>query len=113
MNKVIEKPSYYVLIPANVRYDKDLSSNAKLLYGEIMALCNKDGYCCETNDYFAKLYNLTQVSVSRLIKNLKEKKYIETEIIYKEGTNQIDKRYIYIRYDGILDNFVKLKTSGE
>ena len=35
-----EKPRYYAIIPANVRYS-DLKPNAKLLYGEITALSNK------------------------------------------------------------------------
>ena len=35
-----EKPSYYAIIPANVRYDKRLTDKAKLLYGEITCLTN-------------------------------------------------------------------------
>ena len=53
------KPSYYAIIPAEVRYS-NLKPNAKLLYGEITALSSKEGYCFATNNYFAKLYNVTK-----------------------------------------------------
>ena len=97
----MENKSYYAIIPAEVRYDEDLTPNAKLLYAEITALTNEKGYCWATNNYFAKLYKTTPITISRWIKALKEKGYITTEIIYKEGTNAIDKRYIQICKGGI------------
>ena len=91
-----DKPNYYSVIPANVRYDSDLTANAKLLYGEITALTNEKGYCWATNNYFAKLYKTSNVTISRWIKSLKDKGYITTEIKYKDGTKEIKNRYIQI-----------------
>ncbi len=72
----MEKPSYYAVIPANVRYDEELKDKAKLLFGEITALSNKDGVCFASNGYFAALYNVTERTIQNLIDNLVEKGYI-------------------------------------
>lgn len=101
-----EKPNYYAIIPANVRYS-NITPNAKLLYGEITCLCNKQGYCYATNDYFSKLYNVSKISISKWIKELKDNNFIETEIIYKEGSKEILNRYIRILNDPIKE---KLNT---
>lgn len=93
-----EKKSYYAIIPANVRYDADLTPNAKLLYGEITALCNEKGYCWAKNEYFAELYSTSEKSITRWIKNLADKGYIETEIKtfrYDDGTVK-KMRYVHI-----------------
>ncbi len=92
-----ERINYYAVIPGNVRYDSELTPNAKLLYGEITALCNQEGYCWATNDYFAQLYNCGKQAVSRWIAKLKEKGYIDIEIVYKKGSKQIEMRYLKIR----------------
>jgi SOS-response transcriptional repressor LexA len=89
-----EHPNYYAIIPANVRYDKQLPPTARLLYGEITALCNKEGYCWASNRYFADLYDIDTSTVSKLIKALETNGYITTEIVYKTGTKQIDQRRI-------------------
>ena len=87
---------YYAIIPANVRYDKDLPANAKLLYGEITALCNEKGYCWATNQYFADLYGVSIKSVSRWVSQLVDKGYIQSQLVYKEGSKEIQERRLYI-----------------
>lgn len=91
-----EQKNYYAIIPANVRYDKNLKDKAKLLYGEITALCNEKGYCWANNEYFANLYGISKTTVSLLIKNLIDNGYIYSEIIYKDGTKEILNRYLSI-----------------
>ena len=76
MNENI-KSNYYAIIPAVVRYDKDLTDKAKLLYSEITCLCNKEGYCFATNNYFANLYNCTPRAIQFTISKLQEKGYIK------------------------------------
>lgn len=100
-----EKPNYYAIIPADVRYDNELKDKAKLLYGEITALSDKYGYCYASNKYFAELYGVTVTTISLLIKNLVEKGYIESEIKYKEGSKEILNRYLKIIKGGYLKNF--------
>lgn len=98
------KKSYYAIIPANVRYDESLPPNAKLLYGEITALCNAEGYCWASNKYFADLYGVSIVSIKRWIKVLIDNGYITSRLIYKEGSKEIDTRYIQICTEGGIKN---------
>ena len=99
-----EIPNYYAIIPAEIRYDMNIKDKAKLLYGEITALSDKNGYCYASNRYFAELYNISQTTVSLLIKNLIDNGYIESEIIYKEGSKEILNRYLKIIKGGYLKN---------
>lgn len=80
-----EKKSYFAIIPANVRYDDDLSANAKLLYGEITALCNEKGYCWASNDYFSQLYGKSTRTIRRWISDLTDKNYIQSKISKEDG----------------------------
>jgi len=91
-----EKRSYYAVIPANVRYDKSLSANAKLLYGEISALCNDKGYCWSTNKYFSDLFGVSQKSISKWISMLVSKKYLFVEMVYRKGTKEILERHLSV-----------------
>lgn len=73
------QPNYYAIIPANVRYSQ-IPPNAKLLYGEITALCNKEGYCWATNGYFAELYGVKEYSITRWIADLVKAEFITMEV---------------------------------
>jgi hypothetical protein len=71
----MDAPSYYAIIPANVRYSK-VTPNAKLLYGEITALASKSGVCWATNGYFAGLYETSIRSVQRWLYELHDAGFI-------------------------------------
>lgn len=104
IEKLEERPNYYAVIPSQIRYDNDLTPNEKLLYGEITALTNKSGECWATNKYFSELYDVHINTASNWIQHLKEKGYINTKIIYKNGTKEIEKRIIKINGDPINKN---------
>ena len=90
------QPTYFAIIPAHVRYAKTISANAKLLYGDISALCHQQGYCWASNDYFARLYDVSKTSISKWINQLKEQGFVTVELHYKKDSKEIDKRHIKI-----------------
>ena len=92
----MEAPGYYGILPANVRYDKNLKPMEKIMYSELTALCNKNGYCNATNSYFAELYEVSKNTVSLWINDLEKAGYIKIKLIYEVGTKNIKERKIYI-----------------
>lgn len=78
-------PSYYAVLPAEVRYNKNICSGAKLLYGEITALCTKEGFCWASNTYFSKLYDNDTNTVSRWISELTKEGFINCVVDKKAG----------------------------
>lgn len=101
-----QQRSYYAIIPANVRYDKDLAPNAKLLYGEITALCNEKGYCWASNQYFAELYGVSILSIKRWVNSLVTKGYVYRTLTYKPNSKEVDKRILSI------DGGIKIDTTS-
>lgn len=99
----MEQPSYYSILTANVRYDKELKANEKLLFSEITALSNRNGYCHANNNYFANLYNVSKTSISNWINHLKERGYLKVEMI-KDG-KEIKERRLFPISTPIKENF--------
>lgn len=95
---------YYSILPASIRYDKNLNASTKLFYAELTALVNEKGYCWASNGYFAELYDVTKQTISTWVKLLKEKGYIKIKFEYYEGTKNIKRRLIFIN-DTFANNF--------
>lgn len=99
-----ETPNYYAIIPANVRYNNSIQQGAKLLYGEITALSNKTGCCWAGDQYFMGLYKVSQATIQRWLTSLEKNGYIDRTVKYKDGSKEIEKRYIRINAYPILKN---------
>ena len=97
-----EKPNYYAILSAEVRYDDRLKANVKLLYAEITALCNMNAECFASNKYFADLYKKEKGTISGWVSQLVKYGYVEVRYTYKEGTRQISHRYVKIINKGML-----------
>lgn len=90
----LESPSFYAILTADVRYDKSIPANAKLLFAEITALANKEGYCFASNNYFAKLYEVTPQAISKWVNLLQKAGYIIIDYI-RDG-KEIKERHIFV-----------------
>ena len=81
-----------IWIPVEILIDKKLSDKEKTIYAIIIYLSKENQYCFITNKTISELLNISVTQVSNLINSLKKKKYIETELIYKENTKQVEMR---------------------
>lgn len=97
----VNVPSFYTVIPATVRYDNNLSSGAKLLYGDLGALTNLEGKCWASNKTLAKWFGITERTVQNYLKELKDCGHIYIEILRDSEANKITKREIYITHTKI------------
>ncbi len=82
-----ERPSYYGILPANVRYCPDLKPNAKIFFTEITALADQHGFCFASNGYFADLYEVDPLTISRWISQLQKLGFVKIRVI--DGQRQI------------------------
>lgn len=82
-----------IWIPAHIWLDKNINLTEKCLLAEIDSLSDIDG-CFASNQYFADFFGLSKDRISKLISGLRKKGYITVELIYKEGTCEVDKRII-------------------
>lgn len=99
-----------IWIPKEIWLDKKLSWTEKLFLTEIDSLSTTKTGCYATNEYFADFFCLSKDRVSKLISSLKNKGYVEVYLTYKDGTKQVDKRFITTRgyrqkqLEGIVEN---------
>lgn len=99
----MDKPGYNAFIPSYVRYDDELPFGARLIFGELSALANAQGFCWASNKYFADLYDVSISTISEWIGLLADRQYIFLEV------EQNYKRKIYITDPQILNSFKSLR----
>ena len=87
-------PNYYAVLTADVRYCPELSAQEKLLYAEISALSNKEGYCFAGNGFFAELYGLSGTTISHQISHLEKLGFIK--ITFEKTGAKVNKRIITV-----------------
>ena len=93
--EITQNKGYIAIIPAVVRYDKDLKPSEKLLFGEISALMDAKGFCWASNKYFAELYDVAIETVSRWITHLVKKGYVKSKIVYAEDGKTVLQRKLW------------------
>ena len=91
--KNIERPFKGVWIPAHIWLDENLNITEKCLLAEIDSLSHING-CFASNQHFAEFLGLSKERARKLISQLKDKGYLEIELIRKEGSCEVDKRII-------------------
>ena len=71
------RPGIFPVLPQRVIFDRELTPQAKVLFAEIVSLSESDGYCWASNEYLARLFDLSEAAVSRQIAQLAGRGYIE------------------------------------
>lgn len=95
-----DRPGFWAVIPAAVRYDPTLPPNAKLLYAEISSLTDAAGYCFASNAYFQRLFGLSERTVQNLLRALQSGGYIRIE----DGNGGARRRKIFAGINPVGEN---------
>ena len=73
------KPGYWAVLPADVRYDPALPPMARLLYAEISALTDQQGYCYASNAYLQRVFELSERTLQRHLRVLEARGFLRVE----------------------------------
>ena len=99
-----QRPGYWAIIPAAVRYDTKVPPMARLLYAEISSLTDQRGYCYASNAYFMRLFGFAERTLQRHLRVLEERGYIWVE----DGAGGAGRRKIYGGINPLANNPVKI-----
>ena len=88
-----DKPSFYSILTADVRYDERIGDFA--LYSDLTARCNRKGYCWPTNEQLAEDHRKNARTIVRTLRELESAGYIATEVI-RDQKNMVVERRIWL-----------------
>lgn len=80
--------STYIKIPAVVYQEYRLPPLSRLVYGLVLALSAREGYCWTSNATVAKMLGVTPDTVSRAVRRLDDLGYIRTVYSGKGGSQR-------------------------
>jgi hypothetical protein len=89
----LEREFLGVWIPKSIYLNKDLTPTEKLLLAEVSSFA-KNGICFASNEHFADFLGISKKHVSKLVSKLSKMGLITVDLIYKEGSLEVDKRTI-------------------
>lgn len=81
-------------IPAEILLNEELSDKEKIILSMILYLSEEKGSCFASNKYIANIVNVTPERVSKIIRSLKDKRYIKVKLKYKTDSKEIEERQI-------------------
>ena len=76
-------------MPNRILFDEWLSDKEKLFFCLISSLCAKHWYCRANNNYFAKKFNIDELTASRRISTLVKEWFIFVKIDKRQGNKRI------------------------
>ena len=76
-----EMAGIFITLPTVLAQDEALPDGAKILYGFIASLAQVNGYCFATNKYLEEVTRVSDKTIQRNLKLLKDAGYIDVEII--------------------------------
>jgi hypothetical protein len=94
----------FILIPTIIVESNKLAGNDKLIFGEIIALCRRNGVCNASNEHLAKMCGCAVKTIKRSLERLSECKLINIKAIGKTSGTY---RYICLANNPV-DNLLNL-----
>lgn len=86
---------YFTQIPAWVDQLNNISDFQARLLGYIYTFENITGIAFPSNSKIAKRFHKNTRSVQNSISDLYKKGYLKSELVYKEGTKEVARRYLH------------------
>lgn len=98
-----------VWIPKEIWLNKELTPLEKMYLVEIDSLDDEETGCFASNKHFEDMFGQKSANVTRIITNLKEKRWIDVDYIY--NGKEIDKRVIKIKRPPYPNRYYKIDNT--
>jgi len=95
----------WVLIPPTILHEKKIPTGAKILYGRVLGLTKRKGYCYASNDYLAEGIGLSKSTIKKYLMILYKRNYLAYKLERDKKTKEVKGRRIYPRISSTLGDY--------